>query len=347
MGSLRFGLMVIFAFAAAFAGMSWVSHGFRIPTLAVVPLKPDARIPTFEQSVAEEQQRAWESSHTSQSDGDPQRDALRLAALQAANAYALSPCDGTMKANFVAALTAYTQAWADMAGCKGMICSDDKKLDAAAAAFRTPADMHLREAVGHAFEQGGISVAEFDPALRDFAAGVAGHRGDPTSACASAGPVRQREWRPLPITAQSNPTAAPRPRPRSTAVASSGDPWAKSETRLVHVREIARKGVVAVFNQAWSGLCAGTGRKRMLDALSYYYGQRANQMRSYRSLWGEAGGRFIVTAWAMPEDTHVERLTREMYGRGYFKPTDVSGWARQALTDTVRGEHVTGSPCKG
>lgn len=346
MGSLRFALMVLFAFAAAFAGMSWASHGFRMPMLAVVPLEPDPRIPTFEQSVAEGRQRDWMSAHTAQSDGDPERDALRLVALQAANAYGLSPCDGTMKANLTAALTAYAKAWADMAGCKGMRCDDDKKLDAAAAAFRSPADMRLREAAGKAFAQGGISLAEFDPALRSFVGSFAGRPGNATSACASGAPPQQHQWRPLPITAQSNPSPRPPP-PRRSAVAGSDQPWANNERYVVHTREIARKGVVDVFSRSWGSLCAGPGRARMLGALAYYFGQRANQMRSYRATWGDAGGRFIASAWATPEDAHVERLTREMYGRGYFKPADVSGRARAALTEAVRGERVTGNPCRG
>jgi hypothetical protein len=36
-----------------------------------------------------------------------------------------------------------------------------------------------------------------------------------------------------------------------------------------------------------------------------------------------------------------------MYGRGYFKPDDVSRWARKLLEETIRGETVTGHPCAG
>jgi hypothetical protein len=113
------------------------------------------------------------------------------------------------------------------------------------------------------------------------------------------------------------------------------------------VRNSARQGVVNVFSRSWAGLCSGPGRKRMLDALGYYYGHRARQMSTYAKRWGEAGGSYIAEAWTTARDAQVERLTREMYGRGYFKPDDVARGARGLLTETVRGERVTGRPCIG
>ena len=101
MSNLRLGLLAIAAFALAFVGISWASKGFPVMSVRVAPMKPDARIPTFEQSVKQGLRKEWENSKTAQSDGDKERDRLRLALWQAAIGYNLSPCDSTMKKNLV------------------------------------------------------------------------------------------------------------------------------------------------------------------------------------------------------------------------------------------------------
>jgi hypothetical protein len=60
--------------------------------------------------------------------------------LQAGNAYAMSPCDETMKSNLIAAVTAYTRAWQEKMDCPRpqnmlMFCSD-KKIKEVADTFR-------------------------------------------------------------------------------------------------------------------------------------------------------------------------------------------------------------------
>ena len=143
-------------------------------------MKPDARIPTIEESVKKGVRKDWENSKTAQGDGDPERDRLRLALLQAANAYELSPCDATMKKNLVEALATYTEAWTDMAGCKFGICGgDDRKIDTAAANFSTPADMRVRDAVRAAFDKGGIGREDFPSSIRLWVTMLAGDPGDP------------------------------------------------------------------------------------------------------------------------------------------------------------------------
>ena len=353
MGSLRFGMIVVDAFAAAFGGVKWASHGFPIPMLGTVPLKLDARIPTFAQSVQKGTEEAWIDAKTEQSDGDSKRDTLRLAALQAANAYALSPCDSGIKANLVAALSDYAGAWAEMAGCGSGRCDgSDKKLDAARVAFSTPADMNVRKALRNAFAQGGISRADFRPEVGDWAATAAGGPGNPNSACSAGATPYQHGWRhtqrpvfhPPPVTATLN--RARRPKPAYTNGSTPSDqPWAKNEQYNAPLRKMARKHVVDVFNLSWSSLCFGKNRRRMLGALDYYFGQRGQQLRVYQQHWGEPGVNYIKQAWATPEDSRVERLTREMYGRGYFKPDDVTSRARKLLQDTVQGEKITGHPC--
>jgi hypothetical protein len=97
--------------------------------------------PTFEESVKKGIRKDWENSKTSQSDGNKERDKLRIELMQAAIGYKLSPCDGTMKKNLVSAVTNYIGAWKAMAFCKpgvdGCPSRSDQRLDAAAAAFWT------------------------------------------------------------------------------------------------------------------------------------------------------------------------------------------------------------------
>jgi len=105
MSTFRFALLAVGLFALAFIGVSWGGKGFPVMVMRAVPVEPDGRLPSFDESVNEGLRRDWENSKTSQSDGDSGRDKLRLDLLQAANAYQLSPCDDTMKRNFVTALT--------------------------------------------------------------------------------------------------------------------------------------------------------------------------------------------------------------------------------------------------
>lgn len=187
MSTIRFTLIAVGLFALTFIGISWANKSFPVMAMRAEPMKPDAPVPTFEESVKKGMRKDWENSKTAQGDGDPKREALRLAALQAANAFALSPCDETMKKNLIEALSAYAKAWTDMAGCKFGVCGgNDRKIDAAAASFSTPADMRVRKAVGAAFEKGGISREDFPSSIRLWVTMLAGDPGDPVSACAAS-----------------------------------------------------------------------------------------------------------------------------------------------------------------
>jgi hypothetical protein len=218
MSTFRFALVAVGVFALTFVGMLWGTKNFPVmamrgeaakpaaqvaqpqaahapaadekkslqpkPVAAQVATQVVAPIPTFEESV--KKGKDWEASKTAQGDGDPAREALRLAALQAANAFALSPCDATMKQNLVEALSAYAKAWSEMAGCRFGICvGDDRKIDTAAANFSTPADMRVRAAVRATFEKGGVSRDDFPGSVRLWVTMLAGDPGDPVSACAT------------------------------------------------------------------------------------------------------------------------------------------------------------------
>jgi hypothetical protein len=186
MNTIRFTLIAIGLFTLTFAGISWANRGFPLMAMRAEPMKPDARIATIKQSLNKTIHKEWESPSAAQGDGDPTREALRLALLQAANAFAVSPCDATMKSELIEALAAYTRAWTDMAGCKSGICGgDDRKIDTAAASFSTPYDMRVRDAVRIAFDKGGIGREDFPGSIRLWVTMLAGDPGDPVAACAT------------------------------------------------------------------------------------------------------------------------------------------------------------------
>ena len=62
MSTIRFTLIAIGLFALTFAGISWASKGFPVMAMRAEPMKPDARIATFEQSVKKSVRKDWENS---------------------------------------------------------------------------------------------------------------------------------------------------------------------------------------------------------------------------------------------------------------------------------------------
>jgi hypothetical protein len=111
------------------------------------------------------------------------RNPLRADALQAATGFALSPCDKTMKADLVAATRAYATAFAEIRKCNPMFGNCDPVFEKATATYSTPFDLRVREALHEAFEKGGISKADFPPALQMAVMSLANSQGNPVSAC--------------------------------------------------------------------------------------------------------------------------------------------------------------------
>ena len=170
MSTLRFALVVAGLFGLAFVGVTWVGAGFPVVTFGVAALKPNPRLPTFDEAREKGIRQDWVNSKTNQSDGNVERDKLRADLLQASTAYKLSPCDDTMKKNLVAAMSNYVTAWLGMAFCQpgtvGCASSSDERLDTAAAAFKTPADLNMHKVLHEAIQQGGISREDFPAAIR-------------------------------------------------------------------------------------------------------------------------------------------------------------------------------------
>jgi hypothetical protein len=169
----RLILYVSMTFITGFVGVTWASRGFpmRMSGPQIVgELQPRVTATFGDQSARDYERKTWEAEHTAQSDGDSRLDAIRLDALQAGTAYAMSPCDDTMKANLIAAVTAYARAWQQRLDCPRplnmlMFCGD-KKLKEVAATFSTPLDIRVKAALGEAFDQRGVVKADFPADIR-------------------------------------------------------------------------------------------------------------------------------------------------------------------------------------
>jgi hypothetical protein len=164
----RFILFIGMAFVTAFVGVSWAGRGFPMnfsSPVQVKPLQPTSAAYFGDDHAKEGLRKDWEAQHTSQGDDDTKRNAIRMDTLQAANAYAMSPCDATMKANLIAALSSYTRAWQATLGCKrnflGQLICSDQKFKEAADSVGTPLDRRVKTALEAAFEQKGIVTADF------------------------------------------------------------------------------------------------------------------------------------------------------------------------------------------
>ena len=133
----------------------------------------------------------------------------------------------------------------------------------------------------------------------------------------------------------------------NSATVQGHEPWMANERTNARGRDIARKSALEGLGQPWANYCAAEGRKLLIDAVNYYYGQRHAQIQSYERTYGEDAKRFVIKAWsATADDNRIERLTRETYSRGYFSLDDVRPTTRAALAEIVKGERVTGKPCR-
>jgi hypothetical protein len=131
----------------------------------------------------------------------------------------------------------------------------------------------------------------------------------------------------------------------NAAMARGEEPWANREKYAEPGRKIIRKSIMKTLERPWSDFCTDAGGKNLVDSLNHYYGQRNAQLASYGNGYGEAGRRHVIKAWSTIDDGRIERLIREHYGRGYIRPDRLSGPARKAIGELVKGDAVTGKPC--
>jgi hypothetical protein len=160
----RFTLYVCIAFATTFAGVSWAARGFPLGSSHEAS-QSAVEAASGDDSVTEFQRKSREALKIAQSDRNPRLDAIRRDALQAANAYAMSPCDKTVKWDLIAAVTAYTRAWQAQLDCprpmNSLLFCGGRKLKDATTTFSTPLDLQVKAALAQAFDQKGIVKADF------------------------------------------------------------------------------------------------------------------------------------------------------------------------------------------
>jgi hypothetical protein len=185
---LHFIALTAALFVSSYTGVTWVMAGAPLVSVpfaqqetrvAALPVSPPAQRPVQQAAL----QRAIPQPALPPGDGDPQRDRLRFAALQASTDYAQTPCNDAAKAAMLDAVSAYAQAWAEMMDCGPNGC-DYKKINLTAAVFSTPLDIQVRDAVGVAFDKRGISIDDFPSALRINVAMLVRGRGAPATGCA-------------------------------------------------------------------------------------------------------------------------------------------------------------------
>jgi hypothetical protein len=150
-----------------------------------------------------------------------------------------------------------------------------------------------------------------------------------------------------PLASEQNPREFGVARELNMSQKRGQEPWMANEPIHDQTRKTARANALAVLDSAWSGFCGEDGRTKLVAGLGYYYEQRSMQERGYPASFGEAGARHIRKAWSTADDQRIDRLTREIYGRGYFKPDDFRPHVKNAIAEHVSGETVTGKPCKG
>ncbi len=155
MGTLRFVAAMLAVLIAAFFGVHWL--------LAIHPLKPDARLPTF-QHVDEKSARYQMETNSFSSDNDAVRDALRQAVFRAADDLSRQPCIKSYKERYVGAVTQYVRARLSIAPCIGTkTCgeSDGPRLELAEKAFGSPFDRRVWDAMRKAHQASVFVESDF------------------------------------------------------------------------------------------------------------------------------------------------------------------------------------------
>lgn len=135
-------------------------------------------------------------------------------------------------------------------------------------------------------------------------------------------------------------TAQPSPQPNGGI-----PPWNANEPLFQNSRNLIRKSTLDGLDRAWSTFCYPDGRQTLVNALSYYFGQRRQQETSYPKRWGEAGRDYIAKEWSTSDDQRIERLVEETYGRGYLDLHDLKPYIVERISPLLKDTRVTGQPC--
>lgn len=163
MSTLRFAMLAVTVFVASYFAVGWFLQHAVVPIPVVREPAPDARLTTFAEARARAKRGPPHVIHPT--DDDPQRNAVRQAALRAATGFNLSPCDAGMRAAAIRDITAYAQMVADVSGCGRFMCGGEAKVDAADQLFSTALDERVKDQIAEAFNAG-LRHDEFPSSLR-------------------------------------------------------------------------------------------------------------------------------------------------------------------------------------
>jgi hypothetical protein len=341
---LRSILLFIALFAGGYFGVRWYTLG--MPTspqglaqvARIVPLKPDPRIEPWEQrtrrDIAEDREREWRDSKTAQGDGDPERQRLREAVIEAATAFRLSPCNEELKKKYIEAALAYARAFVVLAGCPNFpICPDnDAAMESAKKVFRSPADARVRAAMSDVHEMG-IRIKDYPGRLGlaiDFLSGSTG-RGDEEFSCRDV-------KAPAPRRSEERQAAAAAPAPRRF-----DEPATRKDIDR-ETRERWRNNTLEALRRPGPSLCSGEGRRVFVAVVNNYYTQRWVSQHGYAVRTREEQAE-VEQAWSTVLDQQIDGLVRDFYADGYLRPNDLS---KSPLVDKVlAGVTYSNRACAG
>jgi hypothetical protein len=122
-------------------------------------------------------------------------------------------------------------------------------------------------------------------------------------------------------------------------------PWMVNERYNAPNRDRTRKATLDSLDKPWAGYCTSEGHEALIRAINYYYDRRGAEAWSYGHTYGEDARRFAIKAWISPDDSRIERLMGETYGRGYFSLDELKSSARETLAAQLSGVHVSAKPC--
>lgn len=118
-----------------------------------------------------------------------------------------------------------------------------------------------------------------------------------------------------------------------------------TEKYIIEGRASQRRSGLRALDMPWSTICTEDGRKKFISGLGEYYYHRHNQTTAYPKNYGKTGADYISRQWASADDKRIDRLTKEIYGNGYFKPDEFGAGARDMIVTLVKDERVTGKGC--
>lgn len=165
---LHIGMALVTAFVVG----AWAVHGFpmRAKPKVAGEIKPTLNA-SFGKDTRSDEEKARLARQTLASAQDAELNKVRIETLSAANAYASSSCEEGPKERLIAALTVYTKAWQRKLNCFrplpifGIFCAEED-MSSAAAAFSTPLDKQVKDALDEAFDRRGILQSEFPYSVR-------------------------------------------------------------------------------------------------------------------------------------------------------------------------------------